>query len=1083
MGESPGARHIQAMVTTPRTAFHSIVVRADGESEAGSNTSVTPTVTGYHVRRVPDTVPNIRQGLWGDLPSGFVPKSIAATSATEAWVSGDGGIYHTTNSGTTWTSQYTSNSRDICVKDIGGGVKKGWAVTAGGKILRTTDGATWNELTSPTFSGAAHLAVYDDDHVGIAHGSSSFLLWDGMTSTWTTDTTDSSTTKYSVSWAGGTSVVAACYTPSVRSRQGTLWQSMTPISPANWKMRYLVCRLDGYSYPIDESTGIPSDIKNMIDRAVNADAIGVTGLIGTPNGEDDGRFIIDDAPATNVGRTHSPALETCLDNILGAGNVHREGSSDPDTNTYAYKLTNVMGYSSSGSYDPSAESVTTLWRPSNIWKDGAIGMFWNVSADCRTLRSPLFGYWLPDPANVHAGYLKVYLWGHSSDLYSAYQLKLQKCTIPGQPDPLTDVAIGTATYDTAAVPVTYRGQTSSSRVAEIDLSAVTGWPNDGQTYFAVHFPSGDLKQALVVDYPNSDIHNAITSGITYFANTAQCLSIDLIHEGCTATVGNVTEPGGGNTPNPEIILPQYAAGRTWAESAWMGIPSIPWMQVAIGDPLMAPYAGSLDIHRPTVSFNPPSPIADTSIAGNVTIYVSADPDPGTECIQRVQVWVSYGQSRAKIADLDKPPYVAKWDTLQMSDATRVYPDRNYTIEAVAYQSGGMSAAGTCSRAITLDNAGVPAITIANPDKDDEEVREDHPVTATVGTGNPSPAYVRYWLLDDGVPVDLNSDGLTNSGDWYAFGIPPTTTDAIYNLQAITYASDGSTPESYSYPRRIGLNNGLRIVAGAGGLFSRPDDSNVVLMKIPVVMGTSSGTGGMFYAEDANRASGIRVITNQPVEAGMLVNVQGVLHKSGDITERYIQATDDCGVWDINPCTPPAPLGMPGKLVGGNPPADNVGLTHAPTGLYNTGLLVRTWGRVTYVGSDFAYIDDGLGLVDGNDLPTLTVVPPYSGDTQTWSATGVRVYFGSLPKPGLGDYVAVTGVSSLETVGENRVRMIRVPDASCLTCNRGPYRDGHVFEDQFRFSYDGPRPWRRPGSSPCASGTNTSRAGICRSTAS
>ena len=36
-----------------------------------------------------------------------------------------------------------------------------------------------------------------------------------------------------------------------------------------------------------------------------------------------------------------------------------------------------------------ADKVTTWGRPFNNWKDGAIGMYWNVSLDCRRLRVTL----------------------------------------------------------------------------------------------------------------------------------------------------------------------------------------------------------------------------------------------------------------------------------------------------------------------------------------------------------------------------------------------------------------------------------------------------------------------------------------------------------------------------------------------------------------------------------------------------------------------------------------------------------------------------------------------------------------------
>ncbi len=69
--------------------------------------SVYPPVLHYTIRCGPSLSTTVWDSVSGGngLPSGFVPKSIAAVSASEAWVSGSGGIYHTTNSGGNWYPQ------------------------------------------------------------------------------------------------------------------------------------------------------------------------------------------------------------------------------------------------------------------------------------------------------------------------------------------------------------------------------------------------------------------------------------------------------------------------------------------------------------------------------------------------------------------------------------------------------------------------------------------------------------------------------------------------------------------------------------------------------------------------------------------------------------------------------------------------------------------------------------------------------------------------------------------------------------------------------------------------------------------
>ena len=85
----------------------------------------------------------------------------------------------------------------------------------------------------------------------------------------------------------------------------------------------------------------------------------------------------------------------------------------------------------------------------------------------------------------------------------------------------------------------------------------------------------------------TSVYNSQTSGVAFKFAEYQYLTNDLIREGCTAITGNVSEPGGGETPDPNVIFPAYASGFTWAESAWQGMPKISWQQVAVWRPFDA----------------------------------------------------------------------------------------------------------------------------------------------------------------------------------------------------------------------------------------------------------------------------------------------------------------------------------------------------------------------------------------------------------------------------------------------------------------------------------------------------------------
>ena len=73
---------------------------------------------------------------------------------------------------------------------------------------------------------------------------------------------------------------------------------------------------------------------------------------------------------------------------------------------------------------------------------------------------------------------------------------------------------------------------------------------------------------------------------TWFAGAPQSLTADLLHEGATAATGHVNEPYLHLNPRPDYVFPAYIGGRNLAESVYIGIPGLSWMNVAIGDPLM-----------------------------------------------------------------------------------------------------------------------------------------------------------------------------------------------------------------------------------------------------------------------------------------------------------------------------------------------------------------------------------------------------------------------------------------------------------------------------------------------------------------
>lgn len=72
---------------------------------------------------------------------------------------------------------------------------------------------------------------------------------------------------------------------------------------------------------------------------------------------------------------------------------------------------------------------------------------------------------------------------------------------------------------------------------------------------------------------------------SWYAGAPQTLTADYIREGATGASGQVFEPYLTFCPRPDFVLPAYYSGRTLAESFYMGIPGLSWMNVVIGDPL------------------------------------------------------------------------------------------------------------------------------------------------------------------------------------------------------------------------------------------------------------------------------------------------------------------------------------------------------------------------------------------------------------------------------------------------------------------------------------------------------------------
>jgi len=210
----------------------------------------------------------------------------------------------------------------------------------------------------------------------------------------------------------------------------------------------------------------------------------------------------------------------------------------------------------------------------------------------------------------------------------------------------------------------------------------------------------------------------------------------------------------------------------------------------------------------------------------------------------------------------------------------------------------------------------------------------------------------------------------------------------------------------------------------------PDDESATLAGVVVTANQTDFPGTMYVQEpsDSGHFGGIRVrYSTTTYDRGDILSITGPVSLGAD-GEREITATDvdyvDEGTF--------GPLGMPNRVLGGGgfnvytPGVSNP--AGSGTGLYNKGLLVKIWGRVTAVDATnkFFYIDDGTGFedgtLDGNNQPIKGVRVSWA-----WSPAGKP----SITPPAVNWYVSVTGISGSDTAdsGATYYRVMRPRDQS------------------------------------------------------
>jgi hypothetical protein len=260
---------------------------------------------------------------------------------------------------------------------------------------------------------------------------------------------------------------------------------------------------------------------------------------------------------------------------------------------------------------------------------------------------------------------------------------------------------------------------------------------------------------------------------------------------------------------------------------------------------------------------------------------------------------------------------------------------------------------------------------------------------------------------------LDGDGLLVSGGSVAES-KPVISAADQHWTAVFYSD-----KIWAIDRLAGRTFGEKAgqsVATIKAAKNLPNGTWVSLTGKVATAGTDQ-LGGICYIEEQDRSAGIKVVTTSSVAEGKILDVIGRIDTVGG--ERQITASQ---VTVGATGTVPVPFTMTNLTVGGtasNPYEPGVMFARGPS---NIGLLIKTWGIVSYVGGasePFFYIDDRYSWWYGQRL------------TDGSGHTGVRVYCGSVAKPVLGSFYTVKGISSTEVIEGNQARRILLRKAADL----------------------------------------------------
>jgi len=228
-------------------------------------------------------------------------------------------------------------------------------------------------------------------------------------------------------------------------------------------------------------------------------------------------------------------------------------------------------------------------------------------------------------------------------------------------------------------------------------------------------------------------------------------------------------------------------------------------------------------------------------------------------------------------------------------------------------------------------------------------------------------------------------------------------DGVYTVEAIAYEDSPVYTQGFA-KINMRITNTPQDVSRIGDL-GQVEDGRLIRLSSKVVTAGTDAFTDCIYLSEADCSGGVKVVGIAGPRTGDLVDIVG--EKLTVDGQRVIQAISYNRLGEAEA---PKPIGFTNRDIGNRGAYTGPGASSLRIGFSSTGLLVRTWGQVQQITDDAFYISDR------------------SFGTASGAAGRIRVSLAGMKNtpymPAIGSYVAVTGISALESSDGGLVPVLR-----------------------------------------------------------